>query len=139
MPQLVTIDRSNRWLIAEFLRNAGSSLQQFRYFSKRPLSVIDNHVVTLMLFDQAQPICYGHLDREGDKVWLGIAVVEKETGKGWGKRMMDELIAKARILELENIFLAVDNDNRRAGSLYKSYGFGKTEEHASYSVYKLDL
>ena len=139
MRRPTTIDRSNRWLIAEFLKNAGDSLRNFRYFSKRPLSVLDNHVVTLVFLDQDQPICYGHLDREGDRVWLGIAVIEKEIGKGWGRHMMDQLIDRARISDLGKIFLAVDRDNRRARSLYESFGFEKTEEHASYAVYELDL
>ncbi len=139
MRRPITIDRSNRGLVAEFLKNGGSSLQNFRYFSKRPLSVLDNHVVTLIFLDQDRPVCYGHLDRDGDRVWLGIAVIEKEIGKGWGKHMMDELIDRARISALGRIFLAVDRDNRRARALYESCGFEKTEDHAGYSVYELNL
>lgn len=85
MAQLIAVDGSNRYLVEDFLKDGGESLLHFRYFKNRPLDVLDHHLVTLLLIDAGRPVCYGHLDKEGEKVWLGIAALETEIGKGWGK------------------------------------------------------
>lgn len=82
---------------------------------------------------EGQPVAYGHLDREGEVVWLGTAVIEEERGKGAGKQMMEALMAAAREKKLSSVRLSVDNDNQAAISLYRRFGFrllSREEKHS---------
>jgi len=36
------------------------------------------------------PVCYGHLDKENDIIWLGIAVAEQYLRRKLGTIMMKE-------------------------------------------------
>ena len=110
-----------------FLTLAGKSLITFRYFDKRPVSIINNHLVTLVAEDtsSSEIVGYGHLDPEGDKVWLGVAVAEGNEGKGIGGEVVRKLKEHAQYLQLSNIYLSVDEDNRSALVLYQKEGFQK--------------
>lgn len=124
-------------LVEEFLKTAGSSLSSFRYFEKRPLSIIENHLVTCILTFQHQPIGYGHLDKEEDKVWLGISLSDKYLGQGLGKLIMTFLIKRSIELNLKEINLTVDKDNQAAIKLYKSFNFqenGNVNERSVFMV-----
>ena len=136
---LEIITDKNIYLLELFLQQLGSSKQYFRYFEKRNLSVINNHLVTYVLMNDNQPVCYGHLDTESGIVWLGIAVVEKETGLGWGNQMMFHLIEKAKELYIDEIKLSVDKTNATAIRLYEKFGFKKIEENQNLQFYKLLL
>ena len=76
------IDINNLDLLQDFIDNMGSSNKTFRYFDKRGLSCISNHIVTVLFLEDKdeKPIAYGHLDKEGDNIWLGIAVKEGYAG-----------------------------------------------------------
>jgi len=108
--------------VEKFLLSAGESLNSFRYFSKRNISVIDSHILTILYRNDDKYVGYGHLDREGDRIWLGICLAEDERGKGIGKIVMQDLtkFAKTRGLDVN---LLVDNENTRAISLYQKFGF----------------
>lgn len=109
--------------VSRFLENAGD-LGGFRYFDKRPVEIVENHLGCLLIYQDTQmPIAYGHLDPEGDKTWLGIAVAESVRGQGWGRLMMQLLLQLARINELDAIDLSVDKDNVSGQKLYESLGF----------------
>jgi len=130
--KLVEIQTDDTAALQSFLDNAGTSLAGFRYFDKRPLSIIENHLCTYLIVNKKQAVCYGHLDKEDDTVWLGIAVIEGQTGQGLGKKMMQHLMDKAKALKLPAIQLAVDTDNIPAQYLYKKFGFNiikKTEKY----------
>jgi len=139
MPNFIIIDESNSYLIEEFLTCAGNALHTFRYFEKRSLSILKNHLVTMIATRSGKPVCYAHLDRENGKTWLGIAVIEAELGRGWGNRMMNELISRARAAQEKKIFLSVDNENIRARRFYERYAFKASEVHDKYTIYELDL
>jgi sugar phosphate isomerase/epimerase/GNAT superfamily N-acetyltransferase len=124
---IIRIAPSEKYRIEEFLRHAGNSLRQFRYFNSRPLDVIKNHIVTLIALHENKAVGYAHLDKENDKTWLGIAVAQDHKGRGLGKMLMNKLFEEARknfppSLE-KKITLSVDNDNTSAIALYKKYGF----------------
>jgi GNAT superfamily N-acetyltransferase len=121
--ELQADNASDLQLLQQFLNTAGSSLETFRYYNKRPLSVTANHFCTLLLLSDDRPVAYGHLDPEKEKVWLGIAVVDAFKGRGLGKKIMDLLIAKAREKKCPGIFLSVDKQNTQAIRLYQHYGF----------------
>ncbi len=117
----ITINELN--LLQLFLFHAGNSLTSFRYFNKRPLSIISNHLVTTLLMKQNKPVGYGHLEKDGDAIWLGIAIAETETNKGLGKLMMTHLTSVADKQRLSKIFLTVDKENIIAVRLYTKFGF----------------
>jgi RimJ/RimL family protein N-acetyltransferase len=114
--------------IHQFLINAGDSLKTFRYFEKRNPEVIQNHLITNILIKNCQAIGYGHLEREGDKVWLGIAIVHSQLGKGYGLFLMNSLIDSAKKLQINILHLSVDKINLGAIKLYEKVGFTKVEE-----------
>ena len=97
----------------------GASSKKFRYYAKRaPEEAIANHMVTILLFD-GPSIGYGHLDKEANKVWLGICVKDKYCGKGYGKEVMRYLTDSYS----GDIYLSVDKDNLSAQRLYGLFSF----------------
>lgn len=125
-------------LLQEFLNTAGTALETFRYYNKRPLSVTDSHLCTLLLLSDDRPVAYGHLDPEKEKIWLGIAVADAFQGRGLGKKMMDLLIAKARGKKCSGLFLSVDKQNTTAISLYQRFGFTIVQE-LNADIYLMNL
>jgi ribosomal protein S18 acetylase RimI-like enzyme len=117
------IGNSNYVLIDQFLQNAGESLSSFRYFNTRPRSIIENHLVTAVLIHDGDVSGYGHLDKDSDGIWLGIAVSEMAIGKGFGKSMMSFLVKRADEMNLPSITLTVDKNNIKAIRLYECFGF----------------
>ena len=116
-------------LLSDFLKDAGISLKTFRYFEKRPLEFIKNHSYTILVLNENKtPIGYGHLDPQGDIVWLGICVAENQVGKGYGKVIMSELTQKADFDGISELILQVDKANVSAVSLYKKFNFIITDE-----------
>lgn len=155
--QFVSVKYPDIALLKEFVDNAGASLTSFRYFQKRPLEVIQNHICTFLLLDDGKPIAYGHLDvtdeetiasncgseesmgKKEKTIWLGIAVSEKYTGKGLGLMMMNQLISFAKQNKVPQIKLSVDNDNAPAIQLYEKLGFKLLEKKATFGFYTLNL
>jgi RimJ/RimL family protein N-acetyltransferase len=119
------IEPTNIEEIELFLSYAGNSLSTFRYFSSRDLSVINNHIVTLLTYKDNIPIAYGHLDRDPmqKEVWLGIAVQEGLHGKGIGSAMMEELLVRAKQCKIQLLYLSVDMVNEAAIHLCKKFSF----------------
>lgn len=124
------IGMDNYEVLIDFLKTIGKSSETFRYFSKRTIpDCLHHHVVTLLLFDGNTPVAYGHLDREGEIVWLGICVSERHVGRGYGKMMMRELTS----LYHGPIMLSTDKHNFTAISLYQQFGF--SHSHSTDNTY----
>lgn len=122
--KIVSIDDLGLGLLRRFISVIGASASSFRYFNSRPPEIISNHVVTLLGLDGAgAPICYGHLDRDGDTIWLGICVAEGHTGRGLGCEMMTALLNVGDKSGVKEIRLSVDNDNVAGFRLYEKNGF----------------
>ena len=109
--------------IGGFLQTLGDGLDRFRYFSKRPVSVVHQHEVSLMLDVDGTPVAYGHIEKEDDTYWLGIAVGESQKGRGVGKIIMSKMLGQAASLQLTDLHLKVDVDNAEARGLYERCGF----------------
>ena len=137
--QFIQIKYPETALLQQFINEAGSSLTSFRYFQKRPLSVIQNHLCTFLLINDHKPVAYGHLDKEAETIWLGIAVSEAYKGKGLGLQMMNQLIGYAKQHNFKQIKLSVDNDNYSAVALYKKLGFVLSEQKETFSFYILNF
>lgn len=137
--EIVKVDLSNLFLINDFLKNAGDSLSGFRYFNTRSLDVINNHLITYVISVDSNIIGYGHLDKDGETIWLGIAVAEAYKGKGYGRVMMNHLIDFAKAKSITSIDLSVDADNIKAQHLYQSFGFVCYDVKNNTYYYKLFL
>ena len=126
-------------LLQQFIDEAGTSLKSFRYFQNRPLEIIKNHLCSFLLLDEEEPVAYGHLDKEKETIWLGIAVSEKHIGIGLGVIMMNQLITFAKQNKVKEIKLSVDNDNISAIKLYEKLGFKLTKQKETFGLYLLQL
>jgi len=134
--KIVKIDEAAIGLLRRFISLIGASGSSFRYFHTRPAEIISNHVVTLLGLDDAgTPVCYGHLDREDDTVWLGICVAEGHTGQGLGGKMMTALLDAGDRAGIREIKLSVDNNNLSGIHLYEKNGFRLISRNDKISFY----
>lgn len=121
--------------IEAFLARAGNSLTSFRYFKTRPITVISNHVITILGYENDEPIAYGHLDKEGENIWLGICIQEAKKSNGHGTEIMHFLINTANDMCL-NLKLTVDSANIAGIRLYEKFGFTKQKEFGQSFFYE---
>tara|TARA_Y100000768_G_C23827470_1_gene609647 strand:- start:470 stop:883 length:414 start_codon:yes stop_codon:yes gene_type:complete len=129
--RIIKIDYQNKYLISDFIKSAGESLVKFRYFDKRDLNVISNHIYTCIMLLNDKPIGYGHLDLEDRKVWLGICIIQRDKGKGYGKILINDLLLNAKKNQIKEIYLTVDKDNITAYNFYKKFNFKKIKSNDS--------
>jgi GNAT superfamily N-acetyltransferase len=130
--RIIKINNNNINLLTDFISNLGESSKTFRYFNTRNVTVIENHLVTIMLTDEeGKPYSYGHLEPFDERIWLGICVTHQYIGKGFGKVILNELIKIAKEKKVEVISLSVDKDNISAINLYEKNNFIRTNEHNS--------
>jgi RimJ/RimL family protein N-acetyltransferase len=130
--RIIKIDKNSINLLNDFIANLGESSKTFRYFNTRKVSVIENHLVTIMLMDdEGKTYSYGHLEPFNNRIWLGICVIHEYIGKGFGKLILNELIKIAKEMEIEVISLSVDKDNVNAINLYEKNSFIRTNEQNS--------
>jgi RimJ/RimL family protein N-acetyltransferase len=115
-------------LLEKFINSMGNSSESFRYFNSRSISAIKNHLCTVLLMYNNEPIGYGHLDKEEDNIWFGIAVVQGFLGSGNGTVITQYLINRAIDFNLPEIKLSVDSNNLPAIKLYIKHGFIKNHE-----------
>jgi GNAT superfamily N-acetyltransferase len=139
MLSIIPITVKDGILLKDFLSSAGDSLNSFRYFDKRPITVLEQHVCTYLILIEGLPVAYGHLDKEDDIIWLGIAVIEDRQGLGLGKLMMNVLLTGAKLNKISSIQLSVDNNNGPAIQLYQKLGFKIIENKATLSFLKWTL
>jgi RimJ/RimL family protein N-acetyltransferase len=131
---------ANEQLVETFIKNLKKGASHFRYYDKRPVSCIHKHLLTIMITDEFEmPMAYGHLEKEDDILWLGIAVGDDYLNKGFGKIIMKQLIDFAINKKESMISLSVDDDNHIAQKLYISFGFIKTSEFPGRYVFELKL
>lgn len=111
----------------------------FTYYQNRSLEVVDNHLLTLVSLNNRGDVTgYGHLDFEKD-IWLGIYVLNEYRGNGIAKKIMNELIFRAKKLMIDTIKLSVHKDNKIAIRLYSRYNFTKFSEDDSSYYMKIKL
>ncbi len=132
--EIVKITIDNTTYLTDFLKNDISNY--FRYYTKRDISVIKDHIVTYIGIIQDKPIAYGHIDYSSseNKYWLGICLVDEYQGKGFGKQMMNALIYRFNNININTLYLTVDKDNVKAITLYKKYLFNIIDEGDGYYV-----
>lgn len=137
MTGLAHVRIENIDLLKSFIAQLGVAKDSFRYFNKRGVDAINNHLVTILYLKDDLPIGYGHLDKFDNEVWLGIAILSQFQGKGIGHQIMDYLIKTAKEIGLQSIALTVDHLNTGAISLYLKKGFKEEQIFDSYTKYRL--
>jgi ribosomal protein S18 acetylase RimI-like enzyme len=130
MASIVEINENNNYLLKEYLNNTLPNT--FRYFNKRTIDVIKNHIITLILIDDNLPVGYAHIDYDDNKYWFGICILDKYQGNGYGKKIMEYIFNHEKIKHIDKIYLTVDKINTIAVNLYKKYNFYIVEEKDSY-------
>ncbi|MGX5820021.1 GNAT family N-acetyltransferase [Chitinophaga lutea] len=116
-------------LLEQFLEQSPKAQETFRYFSSRPTSIIQHHLLTVLLLDgEKAPIGYGHLDQEGETTWLGVAVSDQAQARGHGGKIIQYLIDWALNSKIAEIHLSVDKVNVRAIGLYERFGFERERD-----------
>jgi len=134
---IIEVNENNLNLIESFLDGAGNSLNSFRYFNKREISIVLKHVCTYLVKIEDQIAGYCHLEEEYDgKIWLGIAVSEFYVGQGIGTSMMNHLMNFATVKKIREIHLSVDRDNVSAQLLYKRFDFKRTHNKGDVCFFK---
>jgi GNAT superfamily N-acetyltransferase len=128
---IVKINNDNIFLLKDFLNNIENSKKNFTYYNNREITVINNHVLTVLLIDTNNDILgYGHLDYD-EVLWLGICICDKHIGKGYSKIIMEYLLNYTT----DKIYLTVNNTNIPAIKLYEKYGFILNSENTKFKTY----
>jgi GNAT superfamily N-acetyltransferase len=136
----IKIVAANEQLVEAFIKNLKKGATHFRYYDKRPVSSIHKHLLTIIVTDEFEtPMAYGHLEKEDNILWLGIAVSDDYLNKGLGKIIMRQLIDFAIDKKESMISLSVDGDNHIAQKLYTSFGFMKIREFPGRYIFELKL
>lgn len=95
----------------------------FRYFKTRKTAdqVLQNHLLTLMVCTENDPIAYAHVDFENETYWLGFCVLEPYQRKGFGKLLIEAILNRFGLGY--TLSLTVDVTNVPAIRLYSRYNF----------------
>jgi perosamine synthetase len=134
--EIIEINKQNINLLEEFLKN---KLQDtFRYFNKRNIDVINNHILTVLLKINKKIVGYGHIDNDNGKNWLGICLLEEYTKYGYGDKIINYMLGHKSVIESKPIYLSVDNNNYNAIKLYEKHNFKIIEKSILYSFFKLN-
>jgi len=131
---IIEINDTNVELLTQFISNPLPCT--FRYFEKRTVAVIKDHAVTLLLKKEENIIGYAHIDYEKktNKYWFGICILPEHHNKGYGDYLMNNILIKSKIKNIEPIYLTVDNINIHAIKLYSKHNFKVIETNDKYST-----
>lgn len=121
--KIIEVDNTNKELLETFIPKMNCNTF-FRYFKKRDINIIQNHIVTLLIMDNDVHVGYVHIDHD-DKYWFGIYIDDLYQNRGLGNKIMKYLLYHYhyKTKDLSEIHLTVDNDNERAIKLYKKHDF----------------
>ena len=131
MCDIIEITEQNTILLNNFILN-NKLPYTFRYFNKRNINVINNHLITIILLDKDLPVGYAHIDFDDNKYWFGICILEEYQGKGYGKKVMKYIFNNEKIKNIDKIYLTVDKINTVAIKLYTNFDFIVNEDFETY-------
>ena len=131
MCDIIEITEQNKVLLNNFILN-NKLPDTFRYFNKRNIDVIKNHLITIILLDKELPFGYAHIDFDDNKYWFGICILENYQGNGYGKKIMEYIFNNEKIKNIDKIYLTVDKINTVAIKLYTNFDFIVNEDFETY-------
>lgn len=131
---IIEINDTNVELLTQFISNPLPST--FRYFEKRTVDVIKDHAITLLLKKEENIIGYAHIDYEKNtnKYWFGICILPDHHNKGYGNYLMNNILIKSKIKNIDTIYLTVDNINIHAIKLYSKHNFKVIETNDKFTT-----
>ena len=97
----------------------------------RELAQLHNHYFVV---ESAGELCgYAGLSISGSDADIQtIAIADPFQGKGIGRKLLNQLVARSLELGVTYIFLEVRSDNTSALSMYSSFGFVEISKRAKY-------
>ena len=113
-----------------FIKSNLIGLKHFRYFKNRTYSVLKNHVYTSLYYEKNQLVGYGHLDLEGDKIFVGIMVSDNQVRKKIGTEILIVLIKNSS----KSLYCTVDILNKPSFNLVTKNGFKILETKDTYYI-----
>lgn len=127
------INTSNIKLLKEFIKLNDS--KYFRYYDKRNIDIIKNHLITIIITDNDNNIIgYSHIDNENDINWFGICILNKYKGNRYGTKCINYMIDYINKNNIKNVKLSVDIENYIAVKLYLKYNFHIKEINNTYYI-----
>ena len=136
--KLIYINETNKILLNDFLEKNNSNF--FRYYEKRDLTIIKNHVFTVILKnDEDDTVGYAHIDHENDIYWVALCVLHDYQQNGYGKYLLDNVHDCAVNKNIETLHLSVDVDNMIALNIYLKKGYHIIDITQKYYVMKKSL
>lgn len=130
------INKDNIHLLKKFIKLNTSNF--FRYYKNRKISIIKNHLITIVLTNNDDIIGYGHIDYE-KKYWLGLCILEKHRSNGYGKAILNYLINFVKDNKIIAIHLSVDKNNIIAKNIYDKFGFKIIKDNEKIYIMKKDI
>ena len=127
-------DKESLIELDHFIKSNVVGTKHFRYFNKRPYTVINNHLYTSLYYNNNHLIGYGHLDEEDEKLYVGIMVSDNEVGKNYGNEIMLDLIKNSN----RRLYCSVDILNERSLNLINKNGFTLVETKETYYIMVLE-
>jgi ribosomal protein S18 acetylase RimI-like enzyme len=128
------INKNNKHYLTSFLSN--ELPDTFRYFKKRTIDIIQNHLLTLVILKDDVPVAYGHIDFEENKYWFGVCVLREFQNQGLGKLIMNFIFNNEKLKNINEIYLSVDKINANAINLYKQFDFIILNEYNTFYLMK---
>jgi len=103
---------------------ASRSEEYFRSVLGKDTILIAVEDDTILGFIQFGEVSYDTVQAATDDIELKkIFVAGSSQGKGIGKQLMDAMLAHDRLTDTRTVYLDVYKENRKAVSLYETYGF----------------
>lgn len=85
------------------------------------------------LFDDDQLLGYAGANITFDSAdIIKVGVLKTEQGKGYGKKLLSELLEKLKKIEVNEVLLEVEHNNFKAINLYLGAGFKEISERKNY-------
>lgn len=138
--KIIAVNKENIFLLENFIASLGVATKTFRYFTTRNLTALKNHFSTLLVVDdEGVAVGYGHLDKDADIVWVGIAVLPNHQGKQIGTMMMKKILEVADSKGINSLHASIDVLNVAIKRLLEKHGFVQLRTEGSISYYKRDL
>ena len=114
-----------------------SILPTFRYYQKRSIEAVKNHILTLLDIEDNTVRGYAHIDYDDSQQrhFLGICVLPPYQKNKIGSLLLQtvlEHVDKFRI----HLYLTVDKENIIARKMYEKYGFTLFEERETFFFFQ---
>ena len=134
--KIININNENKnEIYNNFLSNIDNS--SFRYFDKRTVNCLNNHIITTVLYDNRKNeyIGYAHIDYE-NKYWIGIYITNEYQNMKLGSFLLDYILQDEKVYNINEINLTVDINNKAALKLYKKKNFKIIDTKDTYYIMK---